>query len=265
MAEFVTAEELTKQKKEFYKKHPESLWEEVVHSEASIKKLSRVFQFLLNTQNGTDIDDYVLSEASGFVNKLSGKLSGKDVLVIGTGTGREMKFATESGAASVEGVTMGKRNQLFAKEMVGQEPTICDMHVMPWAQESFDVIAGFQVLEHSYAPIVFLLECNRLLKTGGNLCLETPPSNGTSIDSWLHHVVCPTPRQMFCLFMKSGFKPVVYNDQDISGVGPTSQEEWLDDAVGTVYMEAIKMDPLSYERGDIRRFYEVLGGGNFSY
>ena len=253
---------IKKQKDAFYLKYPERVWKEYVHSDAEMTKIRVALNFLINTQNGQDLDDGIIRDR--FLN-LGTEFIGKDVLIVGSGTGREVNFALNKGALSVCGITMGKRNNLFAREVMGIEQIIVDMHMLPFSNEKFGIITGFQVLEHAYAPIIFLLECNRVLKTGGIFYVETPPSKTHSMDSWLHHIMCPTPRQMFCLLLKSGFKPLEFNEIDISGLKVGDDFEWLDDTSLGVYFKAEKMDPYTYERGDMRRYYEMLDGSEYKY
>lgn len=261
----VTHEKLQKDREQFYSKYPNHIWEVYEHSAAEQLMFKKVSDFLVNTQNGPDVDDYIIDEGSGIVKRLSGHLSNKDILIVGTGTGREMQFAREEGARKIEGITMGKRNCMFAKEMVGEQPIITDMHFLPWQQNTFDIVAGFQVLEHSYAPVMFLLECNRVLRTGGEIHIETPPANGFSMDTWLHHILCPTPRQLYHLLIKTGFLPVQFNAEKLPSnlLEREKDFDWLDDSNVSVYMKAIKQDPETYPRGDIRRYYETLKTGKF--
>jgi len=60
---------------------------------------------------------------------------------------------------------------------------ISDQGGLPIANESFDYVVSFQVLEHVATPHVYLIEANRILKPNGKLFLTT---HGT----WPYH---PTP------------------------------------------------------------------------
>ena len=261
---FASQDVITQQKKDFYNKHPEFIWKIYEHQVFELVQLNTALDFFINTQNGPDVDDYVLNDSSRFVS-LKDQFKNKDVLIIGTGTGREMVFAKAYEANRVEGVTMGARNQMFAQEVVGVKPLIADMHMLPWDKNIFDMVIGLQVLEHSYAPIIFLLECNRVLRTNGILHIETPPSKTHTFDTWLHHILCPTPRQLFCLLIKTGFKPLEYNGIDLCSVKPEDDTNWFDDVSDNVYIKAQKMDPATYERGDMRRYYEMLAGKPFQF
>lgn len=252
-----------KQIDEFYSKYSETVWERYTHTDEEVEYLSRCIHFLINVQNGMDVDDTSWDVNNNFL-PLSDEFANKKVLVFGAGTGREVRYALDCGATEAVGVTLGKRNRLFAEEVVGVNMHISDVHCTRLDSGHFDVIAGFHVLEHSYAPIIFLLECNRLLKVGGRVFLETPPSKTHSFDTWLHHILCPTPRQMLFLLMKAGFTPVRYNGVNIEGV-VDSDDALFDDDCSMVFFEARKEDPTTYDRGDIRRFYEVLSGKGFKF
>lgn len=273
MVKFTSVEStvLQEDKAGFNQQNQQLLWEEYVHTAEQLSSLARAARFLINTQNGTDIDDYVVGQGTRLVDVVCPEASGKDVLVLGTGTGREMKALREFGANRVEGVTLGKRNQKFANEVVGEYPVVCDLHMLPWGVEEFDMVAAFQVFEHTYAPVIFLLEVNRVLRTGGSLYMETPDSRTNSADSWLHHTICPTPRQMFALLMKAGFLPTkfVLDNNHYEAVGYKTErelpEEWADRADCHVYVEAVKQNPKTYQRGDLRRYHNMLSGQSFSW
>jgi len=260
-------EEIEKQKKEFYDKHRNSnLHATYEYTAEEMESLRKKMYFLINVQNGQDIDDSLTNEGVT-LNRFAGdKIKDKDLLILGTGTGREVKLARSLGARRVEGTTLGLRNMKFAEEVVGENLTLCDIHMLPFSAGEFDIVAGYQVFEHSCMPIVAFLECNRVLRIGGTIIVETPPSKGYTYDTWLHHIICYTPRQLYCLLQKAGFTPTVFNGVDISGVDPKSPEfDDIDSAEVMVYMEAVKQNPATYDRGDIARYYEVLNGHSFRF
>jgi 2-polyprenyl-3-methyl-5-hydroxy-6-metoxy-1,4-benzoquinol methylase len=263
------ADRVYKDKDEFNARHKDSLWQEYVHTPSQIRAFETMARFLINTQNGSDVDDYTIADGSRIVTQICPHVGGKDVLILGTGTGREMKVVREHGAKRVDGITLGSRNKKFAQEVVGENPIICDIHMMPYQQSEFDFVVGLHVFEHSYAPLMFLLECNRVLRTGGKLFLETPDPKTNSGDSWFHHVICPTPRQLFAMLLKTGYKPARLvlgsTEKDISKCATERDlpDEWADTVDVFIYMEAIKMDPMSYQRGDMSRYYRMLDGSPF--
>lgn len=255
-------ENCRKQVEEFYSKHKGTIWKRYTHSYDEADALLRYIHFLINVQNGMDVDDSSWDDDNNFL-PLSEEFSGKRVLIFGAGTGREVEYAKDCGAGEAVGITLGERNKLFSDEVIGVDLKVRDMHCTGLDSEYFDVIVGFHVLEHAYSPIIFLLECNRLLRVGGKVFFETPPSKTHSFDTWLHHILCPTPRQLLFLLMKAGFTPLKYNGIDIGSLDPN--DELFDDDSSMVFFEARKEDPETYDRGDIRRFYEVLSGKGFKF
>lgn len=128
------------------------------------------------------------------------------VLFVGTGAGWEVKHALDLGFDAY-GNTLGKDNIVFGREKLSlsldrfvEGPN----EVLPFPSSTFDVVAGFQIFEHTIAPSLFLLEQNRVLKIGGTLLLEWPPSHPTSSHDPKHQI-CLTPGQAEALLLKTGF------------------------------------------------------------
>jgi SAM-dependent methyltransferase len=55
----------------------------------------------------------------------------------------------------------------------GAYPLI-DMHALPYAGDSFDLVVHSDTLEHVSNPIHALVECRRVLRPGGRLCFTVP-------------------------------------------------------------------------------------------
>jgi SAM-dependent methyltransferase len=49
-----------------------------------------------------------------------------------------------------------------------------DMHALPWPDQAFDIDVHSDTLEHVPNPVHALVECRRVLKPGGTLCLTVP-------------------------------------------------------------------------------------------
>ena len=51
-----------------------------------------------------------------------------------------------------------------------------DGETLPFTAESFDLVLSHSVIEHVHLPEAYLAECHRVLRPGGVLFLQTPPS-----------------------------------------------------------------------------------------
>ena len=180
------------------------------------EKLAQLFANLITMQNGQDTDDYSVGD-NNKVQRYMGHLAPNSrVLILGTGTGRETRVAISIGLDPI-GTTLGSRNIDFGTKYLNLAP---DRHIevlnedLPFAKESFDCVAGFQVFEHAIAPLAFLLEAGRVLKYGGELILEWPPADKFSMAENPHHQICYDPGQAYALFQKAGFQDihVMYED-----------------------------------------------------
>ena len=193
------------QKSAFYAAHPD--WQHRPVPMTRPARIMRVWAALLESQNGRDVDDGRVTrphklERYGLAHCPPDQYP--RMLIVGAGVGREVLVAQEAGW-KVRGQTLGPRNVAFGAEVLGVELTYEDAHATLWPRASFDCIMALQVLEHSPAPLALLIECARLLRPGGVLVTETPPSHAWTMGHNLHHVLCPTPRQAVGLFRKAGF------------------------------------------------------------
>ena len=108
----------------FKKEHPDSEHTIYEHSQEEKNSICRAIYFLINTQNGRDIDDGAITDRSPLLRYFdNGEFKNKDVLVIGTGVGREMVSVKEQGASYVAGTTLGARNRHFANEVLNVNPS----------------------------------------------------------------------------------------------------------------------------------------------
>jgi SAM-dependent methyltransferase len=172
-------------------------------------KIGEKFLNLIATQNGRDLDDYVIRDDNKVEKYLSDVTVGSKVLFLGAGTGREIKVALEMGLDAY-GTTLGSRNIAFSKGYVGlPDDRLVEVinESLPWASETFDYVVGFQVFEHVIAPLMFLLEQGRVLKTNGKLLLELRDASYSS-GADPHVQVCYTPGQAQLLFLKAGFEDI---------------------------------------------------------
>jgi ubiquinone/menaquinone biosynthesis C-methylase UbiE len=102
-------------------------------------------------------------------------VKGGNMLEIGTGAGRGVEVM----AKIVDDYTGIDKNAPLLKELAEKYPkfTFIDMFIPPLkglADNSFDNIVTFQVIEHIADDHAFLKEAHRVLKPGGKLFLTTP-------------------------------------------------------------------------------------------
>lgn len=176
-------------------------------SPITVTKLGTNMTTLLATQNGQDTDDYSVDDNNKVERYLGFLKPGTKLLILGTGTGRELLIAKDLGH-DVIGTTFGSRNIDYATDYLNIPPTQileCANECLPFEKETFDCVAAFQVFEHTIAPLLFLLEQGRVLKQGGILLLEWPPAATHTGGANPHHQVCFTPGQAIALFQKAGF------------------------------------------------------------
>lgn len=139
--------------------------------------------------------------------------NGKRLLFLGCANGCEVQEAKELGYDAY-GVTLGIDNIIYAAKEYGIELFREDMHSTSFPAGSFDGVISFQTFEHSYSPLFFLLECNRLLKDGGKVFIEAPNINsGTIMDTNIHHVFCCNNKQLESLLMQSNFDKIMVGNE----------------------------------------------------
>jgi SAM-dependent methyltransferase len=195
---------------------------------------------LLETQNGMDTDDYCVLDNNKVERYLSFLPKESHVLILGTGTGRELIVANRMGF-SVKGTTLGSRNIDYAVDELGIDASIiqeCANEALPFQSGVFDCVAGFQVFEHTIAPLLFLLEQGRVLKMGGTLLLEWPPADNYSMGANPHHQVCFTPGQAEALFQKAGFKEIELLYDDLTPV--TETDKWSGNQKKMLVIKGVK-------------------------
>lgn len=201
----VTREEAVNQINEYKKEYPEFVPFEL--SAADKEKLAGKYFSLIKTQNGLDTDDVIIPEKNNVTNNLSFLSDGSKVLLVGTGTGREVAVAKSMGLEAV-GITLGTRNVVFGRRYLGlskEELIESSIECMPFDSDMFDAVAGFQVFEHAISPLLFLLEIRRVMKIGASLILVWPPAKMYGYDHHPHHQICYSPGQARALFGMAGF------------------------------------------------------------
>jgi ubiquinone/menaquinone biosynthesis C-methylase UbiE len=105
-------------------------------------------------------------------------LSGKVILEVGAGTGRDSADLSRKGAIVVvldnSFEAIDRIRDVMESEGVKLIPIIGDALSLPFASESFQVVFHQGLLEHFEEPRCMLLENNRVLEKGGHLLVDVP-------------------------------------------------------------------------------------------
>lgn len=228
----MTYDEVKQQEQAFRARHPDWKHSMVPRYRQQVDRINEVWGKLLQRQNGRDLDLVVVDGEHKAVRLLREHAGpGDKVLAIGVGAGQEVQCIADAGWPCT-GVTLGPMNIEFAREEYqGLNLHYMDAHHLPmWPAGTFDVVVALQTLEHSWAPLMLLIEFCRLLKHGGKVILETPAPAVWSMGNDLHHTLCPTRWQMVNLLWKAGFPRV------IEGGVPFSHSEWGNQRAGPLCM-----------------------------
>jgi SAM-dependent methyltransferase len=101
---------------------------------------------------------------------------GGALLDIGCGTGNFLAAAREAGYG-VTGIELDRNAASFAREQLGLEnvfPLTISEFAEQHAEQRFDVITFFEVLEHQAAPVEFLRKVKACARSGGVIALSVP-------------------------------------------------------------------------------------------
>src|SRR6266852_7671690 len=101
---------------------------------------------------------------------------GGELLDIGCGTGNFLAAARNAGYG-VTGIELDRNAARFAKERLDLQrvfPLTILAFAEQHAEEQFDVVTFFEVLEHQAAPLGFLQKVKMLLKARGLIALSVP-------------------------------------------------------------------------------------------
>jgi SAM-dependent methyltransferase len=106
------------------------------------------------------------------LNEVLTDFAGKTVLDAACGHGNPFFMDRLRLAKHVIGLDRNPRE--IEKNQVIHEGCVGDIHAMPLPCESVDVIVSVDTMEHSVEPDLFLRECYRVLRIGGEAVFATP-------------------------------------------------------------------------------------------
>ena len=104
---------------------------------------------------------------------------GKRVLEVGCGSGVFLRAAADRGAA-VTGIDSSERLVGLARARVPEaEVAVGDLQELPYGDNAFDVVAGFNSFFFAADMLAALLEARRVAKPGGQVVIQVWGKHGT--------------------------------------------------------------------------------------
>jgi 2-polyprenyl-3-methyl-5-hydroxy-6-metoxy-1,4-benzoquinol methylase len=100
---------------------------------------------------------------------------GDAILDVGCGKGEFLKQLHDDGFTNLHGLDFDPYHDVLLQSFKSAD---LSWDKMPWTDNSFDVVSGWEVIEHLENPPHFLREMRRILKPGGRLILSTPNVDG---------------------------------------------------------------------------------------
>ncbi|MDF1527115.1 MAG: class I SAM-dependent methyltransferase [bacterium] len=111
-----------------------------------------------------------LSVISKLIQRFSTDRHARNVLLVGCGSGDDMSLDPNAFGIDLSMKSLGNTKTRFSSSRVLQG----DAQVLPFIENSFDLIICSEVIEHLPHRELFLSEAHRVLKKGGILILTTP-------------------------------------------------------------------------------------------
>ncbi len=109
----------------------------------------------------------------GFLQRIfKGSKGRPHILDVGCGTGANLELLAEFGAA--EGVDVSTEALNFCRQRGLTQVKLGEAEQLPYADQSFDLVTGLDVVEHLDDDLAGLREMRRVLKPGGRTLLFVP-------------------------------------------------------------------------------------------
>ncbi|MBL0225849.1 MAG: class I SAM-dependent methyltransferase [Geobacteraceae bacterium] len=116
------------------------------------------------------------------------------LLDVGTGYGFFLNKIVNGSNLQATGVELSKQEAEYGRDRLGLEIHDAPLNTIGFPEESFDIVASFEVLEHIPEPRLFLNELRDVLKKDGYLLIMTDnfdsdlvKSMGAGFPKWIPH------------------------------------------------------------------------------
>lgn len=125
-------------------------------------------------------------------------------LIIGPGDVDECVAVKNKMSGRLYALTAHKPEATLIAASGVAEGIVGDIHNMPFGARSFDFLYAANVLEHTFAPYIALMECRRVLKNEGKAVFVMPEFDGPDGGVGTFHLHCLDYRVWKELLRKTG-------------------------------------------------------------
>ncbi len=115
----------------------------------------------------------IIKSFDGKLDSLEGKTKGRNILDIGCGCGFFLAAARARGWKTA-GIDISQPAIDYANTVLGLSVKHADSSDAGFADNAFDVVTMWDVIEHLEDPVAVLAQARRVLKPGGIIVIETP-------------------------------------------------------------------------------------------
>ena len=184
-----------------------------------IERTSRINEVYLQRKNvdASIIRQPRLSATKSQVGLIKRYGSGTRLLDIGCGEGFFLFNASKAGYTA-KGIELSQDAAAYARREFGLDVEAKPFEELRFAENHFDVVTLWQVLEHVPYPFMILEEVYRILKPGGLLAMSTPDIGGIPAKifrrRWWNirrlHINQFTVKTLTDILNRAGFKKVFF-------------------------------------------------------
>jgi 2-polyprenyl-3-methyl-5-hydroxy-6-metoxy-1,4-benzoquinol methylase len=146
-----------------------------------VEKVSKTNEYYFKAKNthAPTIRESYLRTAKSQVHLVQEYASGTNLLDIGCAQGFFLFSAYQAGYTT-KGIEISQDAAEYARREFGLDIEAKPFEELRFAENHFDVVTLWQVLEHVPYPLAVLQEVHRILKPGGLLAVSTPDIGGIS-------------------------------------------------------------------------------------
>jgi SAM-dependent methyltransferase len=137
--------------------------------EGSVPELKEYYQFTYQDEP----DNPLVQQYEDYLEKIERHHSPGRLLDVGCGTGLFLSVARRRGWQPF-GIDESKEATDWARDHFGLSPWVAEFESFAAEGQTFDVITGWDVIEHSRDPVGLLETARRCLAPGGLVALSTP-------------------------------------------------------------------------------------------